>query len=152
LERALVCTVLATPSQQKNTLLMNIFKDERSHLTAGYPVIKEMYFERIIKEEQVRAGMTYSFFSFQLLPFVNLLEPHQRVMDKVSGITTLQRANVEHNVRSLARLYKCVTFASVAELLGISLEMVEKTVTRMISSGLLRGTVDQIEQLITFEG
>lgn len=96
--------------------------------------------------------MTYSLISFQLLPFVNLLEPHQRVMDKVSGITTLQRANVEHNVRSLARLYKCVTFASVAELLGISLEMVEKTVTRMISSGLLRGTVDQIEQLITFEG
>jgi hypothetical protein len=44
---------LATRGQQKNQMLMNLFKDERCHSFVGYPIIQEMYFERFIKPQQV---------------------------------------------------------------------------------------------------
>jgi hypothetical protein len=53
LQNALVCTVLATRGQQKNQMLMNLFKDDRAAKLVGYPIIQEMYFERFIKPEQV---------------------------------------------------------------------------------------------------
>lgn len=67
-------------------------------------------------------------------------------------MTLLQNAIIEHNLLALARVYKCITFDSLAALLGISPEMVEVMITRMISASLLNGTIDQIDRLITFEG
>lgn len=53
LQNAIVCTILAQRGQQKNRLLMNLFKDERCESLTGYLIIKEMYLERFIKSPQV---------------------------------------------------------------------------------------------------
>jgi hypothetical protein len=67
-------------------------------------------------------------------------------------MTLLEQATVEHNFLSLARIYKSISFQRLEQLLGIPPEMIEKLATRMISTDLIKGSIDQIERTITFEG
>lgn len=47
LQDALICSVFASRGQQKNRLLMNLFKDERCLSLIGYPIIKVIYFSSV---------------------------------------------------------------------------------------------------------
>jgi len=138
LQHAITCTILSPRGQQKNRLLMNLFKDDRAQSLIGYSIVKEMYFERFIKAPQLNQ-------------FSTILKPYQTKIE-ANGMTILQNSIIVENIVSLSRVYKCITFDSLAESLSISPEDAEKTVTRMISANILKGTIDQIDRLITFEG
>lgn len=83
--------------------------------------------------------------------FEETLKENQRQKDK-DGTSILQRAVLQHNLLAISRIYKCVTFDDVSELLGISPESVEKSTTRLISTKCLHGRVDQIDRTIEFRG
>lgn len=53
LQNALCCALLASPSNQQNRLMTNIYKDERTSLLLGYSILKDIYLERLIKRSQV---------------------------------------------------------------------------------------------------
>lgn len=88
---------------------------------------------------------------FQLTEFQAILKPHQQKRES-NGMTLLEQATVEHNFLSLARIYKSISFQNLEQLLGISPEMIEKLATRLISTGMIKGSIDQIDRTITFEG
>ncbi|KAI6183106.1 COP9 signalosome complex subunit 4 [Aphelenchoides bicaudatus] len=138
LQSAIVCTILAIRGQQKSQMLTNLYKDERCHSLIGYPIIEEMHFERFIKPEQLKE-------------FETILKPHQQKQVENSEASTLQQATIEHNIMSLARIYKNITFERLGELLHIPADALEETVARIISSNQLRATIDQIDRVIIFE-
>ncbi|CAD5220110.1 unnamed protein product [Bursaphelenchus okinawaensis] len=137
LQNALNCTVLAAPGMHRTRLLKLLVKDERVFNFVGFGIVQNMSKEKLIDPA--------------LLPqFEASLKPEQKIKDK-DGNTLLENAVLQHNLLAVSRIYKCVSFDDVSELLGIAPDMVEKAVTRLISTGSLAGEVDQIERLITFD-
>lgn len=51
-----------------------------------------------------------------------------------------------------SKLYANISFESLGELLGIPSDRAEKIATELISSERLPGSIDQLEQLVSFEG
>lgn len=67
------------------------------------------------------------------------------IMDEVTQ-------KVYQHLLVVSKIYKCVTFEDVSEQLGIAPELVEKAVTKLISTDKLKGELDQIDRWITFKG
>jgi len=106
--------------------------------------------------------------------FAKVLRPHQMAILN-DGSTVLDRAVMEHNLLSASKLYNNITFAELGSLLEISPERVsclsttklihcmthrfglltkiqaEKVAARMMSEERMKGSIDQIDQLIQFE-
>ncbi|CAN0476563.1 unnamed protein product [Ectocarpus sp. 12 AP-2014] len=59
---------------------------------------------------------------------------------------------MEHNMVASTRIYENVSFKELGTLLQIPCEQAERVAARMITEGRLRGTIDQIEGLLQFEG
>lgn len=85
-----------------------------------------------------------------MIEFQSILKPHQ-LKREPTGMSVLEQATTEHNILSLARVYKCISFDSLEQLLKIPSDDIEKIITRMISANLLKGTIDQIDRMVTFE-
>jgi hypothetical protein len=66
-------------------------------------------------------------------------------------MSSLKHATVEHNILSLAKVYKNISFERLSQLLQIPEDTLESTVARMISASLLRASIDQIDRTITFK-
>ncbi|KAH7729510.1 PCI domain containing protein [Aphelenchoides avenae] len=137
LQNALTCTLLAPPGIQRNRLLNTLFKDERCSALSGHSILRSMYLERLIKPEE-------------LTEFEATLHPHQKVVD-ADGASILQRSVMEHNMLAASKLYANISFESLGDLLGISSDRAEKIATELISSERLPGSIDQLEQLVSFE-
>ncbi|CAN0223810.1 unnamed protein product, partial [Hapterophycus canaliculatus] len=59
---------------------------------------------------------------------------------------------MEHNMVASSRIYDNVSFKELGMLLQISCQQAEKVAARMVTEGRLRGTIDQIEGVLQFEG
>eukprot|EP01112_Ceratiomyxa_fruticulosa_P013896 TRINITY_DN393_c0_g1_i1.p2 TRINITY_DN393_c0_g1~~TRINITY_DN393_c0_g1_i1.p2 ORF type:complete len:457 (-),score=89.26 TRINITY_DN393_c0_g1_i1:2002-3171(-) len=136
LQFAVTCALLARAGPQRSRMLATLHKDERSQLLDIYPVLEKMYFERIIK----KAELTF---------LRGTLQPHQ--LAGTSDGTVLDRAVMEHNLLSASKLYNNITFEELGSLLEISPERAEKVAASMIKEKRMKGSIDQIEQLIYFE-
>jgi COP9 signalosome complex subunit 4 len=66
--------------------------------------------------------------------------------------TVLDRAVMEHNLLSCSKIYNNITFSGLGTLLDLAPGAAETMARKMIEQGRLRGTIDQIEKLIRFEG
>jgi COP9 signalosome complex subunit 4 len=137
LQNSLTCTLLAPPGMQRNRLLNMLFKDERCAQLSGHSILRSMYLERLIKPEE-------------LTEFETILGPHQKIVD-ADGASILQRSVIEHNMLAASKLYANITFQGLGDLLGIPSIKAEKVVTQMISTERLKGTIDQLDQLVSFE-
>ncbi|CAD5226985.1 unnamed protein product [Bursaphelenchus xylophilus] len=137
LQNSVICTVLAPPGMHRTRLLKLLVKDDRVENFVGFKILQNMFMEKLISPD--------------LLPhFEVLLKENQKIRDR-DGNTILEKAVLQHNLLAVSRIYKCVSFDDVSELLGIAPELVETAVTRLISTGSLNGEVDQIDRLITFK-
>lgn len=138
LSAAIKCAVLAPAGPARSRALGRLYKDERSHTLEEYSILEKMFLDRLLTPQEVSK-------------FAESLAPHQ--LAKTSdGSTVLAKAVVEHNLRGASRLYNNIRFDALGLLLGLDEDKAEETTARMIEQGRLVGRIDQIEQVIWFEG
>uniref|UniRef100_A0A0R3RVS5 COP9 signalosome complex subunit 4 n=1 Tax=Elaeophora elaphi TaxID=1147741 RepID=A0A0R3RVS5_9BILA len=135
LTNAISCTVLASPGAQRSRMLTTLFKDERSSSLAAYGILEKMYFERLIRNDE-------------LMEFENSLSSHQRVCH--GGWSLLQRAVIEHNFTAVSKIFTNITFEQLAKLLNISCRQAEKMAWQIIADGRVAGTIDQVDGIVHF--
>lgn len=141
LQAAVTCAILHPASLHRSRMLAMLYKDERVADTAvvpQFPFLEKMLMERIITTDDVQA-------------FDSLLKDHQRAL-LPDGFSVLESAVIQHNIRSVAGMYDNITLDQLAALLGLSVSRVETLTCDMISEGRLKGHVDQVDNVVYFEG
>jgi len=136
LQFAVTCAILAKAGPQRSRLLATLYKDERSSKLDIFAILEKMYLERILRKQEVER-------------FAQTLRPHQIAMTSDGNV--LERAVMEHNLLSASKLYNNITFAELGSLLEITPEKAEKVAASMMSEERMKGSIDQIDQLIQFE-
>lgn len=66
--------------------------------------------------------------------------------------TVLDRAVMEHNLLASSKIYNNITFRGLGALLDVTPGAAETMARKMIEQGRLRGSIDQVDKLIWFEG
>ncbi|KAG2222608.1 hypothetical protein INT45_008727 [Circinella minor] len=137
LTAAVQCAVLAGAGPQRSRTLATLYKDERTHHLASFPVLEKTYIERVIRSEQIAE-------------FFSTLKPHH-VAKLGDGTTVFDRAIREHNLLSASKIYNNITFDELASLLNVSSDKAEEIASQMITENRMVGSIDQLERLISFE-
>jgi len=137
LSYSVTCAILGKAGPQRSRMLGTLYKDERVSNISIHPMLEKMYLERILRKEDIER-------------FAAGLKRHHMAITS-DGSTVLDRAVIEHNLLSASRLYNNITFDELGSLLVISPEQAERVAVRMISEERLKGSIDQIDRLITFE-
>ena len=82
----------------------------------------------------------------------NTIAEEGEILSKRTGPSTvLDRAVMEHNLLSCSKIYNNITFNGLGALLDLAPGAAETMARRMIEQGRLRGSIDQVARLITFE-
>jgi len=136
LNAAVVCTILAAAGPQRSRFLATLCKDERTQALPTFTMLSKVYLGRILRPDEVDA-------------FAADLRPHQLALGG-DGLTVLRRAVIEHNLLSASKLYHNIRLGELGTLLDVSSERAEKIAATMIVEGRLRGSIDQVEQLLMF--
>jgi hypothetical protein len=119
-----------------------------------------MYHERLVNNSKVSLewfkmlrmfNAIFSLLVLQLAVIEASLQPHQKKVDD-DGYSIFQRSVIEHNMLATSKLYDNISFDGLADLLGISDVNAEKIATKMISTDRLKGSIDQLERIVFFEG
>ena len=138
-DNAIKTCILGKACDARDELLGKLFMDQRIQ-TANcvyLKMLKDMHQHRIISaQNQEDFG--------KILPLKDQLK-------LIGEYTILQKAIFEHNMRVIARLYKNINIKDLAVLLGVSMENAEKLAHDMIQEKRLKGTIDQMENQITFD-
>ncbi|KAI7881092.1 Cops4 protein [Lichtheimia hyalospora FSU 10163] len=134
---AVQCAVLAGAGPQRSRSLATLYKDERTHHLASFPILEKTYMDRVIRQNEVAE-------------FFATLQPHHRAQ-LADGTTVFDRAIREHNLLSASKIYNNITFDELAALLNVSSDKAEEIAGHMISENRMVGSIDQMEQLISFE-
>ncbi|RYP91499.1 hypothetical protein DL770_002345 [Monosporascus sp. CRB-9-2] len=138
LSMAVKCAILAPAGPLRSRALGRLLKDERSPNLDEFGMLEKMFFDRLLAPAEVDK-------------FAQGLAPHQLATTS-DGSTVLAKAVVEHNLLGASRLYSNIGFEALGKLLGLDAEKAEDTTARMIEQGRLLGRIDQIEEIIWFEG
>ncbi|KAJ2493863.1 hypothetical protein IWW37_000249 [Coemansia sp. RSA 2050] len=139
LRQAINCAVLAAASPQKMRVLSGLHREKLAPTLPSFGLMEKMVLKRLIKPTELEQ-------------FGQQLERHQ--CESVAGgkTTMLGSAVREHNVFVLSSLYTSIRFENLGRLLGIDTEEAELMCARMIAEGRMKGRIDQIAGVITFEG
>ncbi|XP_077233290.1 proteasome component (PCI) domain protein isoform X1 [Tasmannia lanceolata] len=137
LSAAVTCTILAAAGPQRSRVLATLYKDERCSKLKIYPILQKVYLERILRKPEIDA-------------FAEELKIHQKAL-LPDNFTVLDRAMIEHNLLSASKLYTNISFEELGTLLGIAPQKAEKIASRMIYEDRMRGSIDQVEEVIHFE-
>ncbi|KAF7539432.1 hypothetical protein G7054_g2177 [Neopestalotiopsis clavispora] len=138
LSMAIRCAILAPAGPKRSRVLGRLFKDERAANLEEFGFLEKMFFDRLLSREEVDK-------------FAKSLAPHQLATTS-DGSTVLAKAVVEHNLLGISRLYSNISFEALGLLLGLDPEQAEDTTARMIEQGRLVARIDQIDEIIWFEG
>lgn len=140
LEQAIICAVLGNAGPIRSRLLSTLFKDERVRdglvNSVLHVMLEKMYLERVIRKPEVEE-------------FAKLLQSHHLALLS-DGHTVLDHAVMEHNILSASKIYHNISFEEMGSILGISADQAEDIVTKMIGEDRLKGTIDQLDQIIQF--
>jgi len=137
LQSATVCTILAPAGPKRSRLLALLHKDERTaKLGPLHTVLEKMHMDRILRPEEVQQLGQY------------LSAHHEALL--ADGQTVVDRAVTQHNLLAASNLYYNITFPELGSLLGISAARAEQVASRMIAEERMKGSIDQIQQLIQF--
>lgn len=132
------CAVLAPAGPARSRMLGRLYKDERAATLEEHSILEKMFLDRLLTKEEVDK-------------FAEGLMVHQ-LAKTGDGSTVLAKAVMEHNLRGASRLYSNIKFEALGMLLGLDGDKAEETTARMIEQGRLVGRIDQVEQVIWFEG
>lgn len=137
LTAAIICGVLASAGPQRARTLARLYKDERSQQLPDFAMLEKIFLDRVLAPSDVEA-------------FAAKLAPHQ-VARTSDGSTVLERAVLEHNLLGASRLYRNISVAGLGELLAVDGERAMGYAAGMIEQGRLKGSIDQIDEVVFFE-
>ena len=176
LRAAVTCAILAAAGPRRSRLLATLYRDERSSQLPHYNILSAMFFDRIIKPQDVAefSGMLSEHQKAKLGPSSMVVvdddeEPDDETAgaEEMEGVMggvdssvkrkkgpedVLEKAIMEHNLLSASLVYSNITFSGLGRLLSLTKGSAEAMARTMIIQGRLRGaSIDQVEGLITFE-
>ena len=137
LKCSVTCAVLSPIGPQKNRMLTNLFKDERTRNLENFEILEWMFNERVIKKS-LRESFEAS------------LEEHQKATAS-GGLTVLDKAVLEHNIQVVSNIYQTISFEKLGIFLGISKSNAEKIISDMATEGRISAILDQRNEIIEFE-
>jgi COP9 signalosome complex subunit 4 len=144
LAAAIKTAILAPAGPQRNKTLGKLYKDERASDTEEYGILEKMFLDRLLAAEEVDT-------------FAASLMAHQLAQTS-DGSTVLAKAVIEHNLLAASRLYENISTTALGRILGLedgreetAAEKAEDYAARMIEQGRLKGKIDQIDGVISFE-
>ncbi|KAG5649032.1 hypothetical protein DXG03_000381 [Asterophora parasitica] len=160
---AVTCAVLAPAGPNRSRVLASLYRDERTIDLPTYNILSKMFLDQILRSAEVKE-------------FERTLKPHQLAKiaissnDRLAGqyddtslnepsagtrtgpSTVLDRAVMEHNLLASSKIYNNITFGGLGALLDLTSGAAETMARKMIEQGRLRGSIDQVDKLIWFEG
>ena len=143
---AATCAILAKSGPQRHQILALISKDERlaqldsmSQYQNHSVILHKMYKSELLQKKEIQI-------------FEQSLRDHQRAIMS-DGMTIMERAVIEHNMIAVSKLFTSILFSKLGPLLleGVNARKAESVAAKMISDGQLRGHIDQVDGLLTFE-
>ena len=137
LSSAIVCAVLAPAGPQRSRTLARLYKDERAHQLPEFSILEKMFLDRLLSPNEVEN-------------FAANLAEHQ-LAKTADGSTVLAKAVIEHNLLGASKVYEDIRFEELGGLLGLPGHKAEEYASRMIEQGRLRGRINQIRGLISFD-
>jgi COP9 signalosome complex subunit 4 len=137
LSSAIVCAILSPAGPQRSAEMAKLYKDERSKQVEEYGIMEKIFLNRILSPEEVKT-------------FSERLPPHQKART-ADGSTVLDKAVLEHNLLAVSRLYRNMYTKQLGQLLGVSPERAETYAAQMIEQDRLRGSIDHIAGLVSFD-
>jgi COP9 signalosome complex subunit 4 len=144
LSAAIRCAVLAPAGPQRSRSLARLYKDDRTPSVEEFGILEKMFLDRLLTADEVAA-------------FAKKLAPHQLAVTS-DGTTVLDKAVIEHNLVAASKLYENIRVDDLGSILGLEAsgdlsagEKAEAYAARMVEQGRLRGRIDQIEGIITFD-
>jgi COP9 signalosome complex subunit 4 len=144
LSAAIKTAILAPAGPPRNKTLGKLYKDERASDTEEYGILEKMFLDRLLSAEEVDT-------------FAASLMPHQ-LAQTADGSTVLAKAVIEHNLLAASRLYENISTTALGKILGLedtkeetAAEKAEDYAARMMEQGRLKGKIDQIDGVISFE-
>lgn len=144
LSAAIKTAILAPAGPQRKRTLGKLYKDERAPETEEYGILEKMFLDRLLSAEEVDT-------------FAASLMPHQ-LAQTADGSTVLAKAVIEHNLLAASRLYENISTTALSKILGLedgkedtAAEKAEDYAARMMEQGRLKGKIDQIDGVISFE-
>ncbi|ERF70211.1 COP9 signalosome complex subunit 4 [Endocarpon pusillum Z07020] len=144
LSAAIKTAILAPAGPQRSKTLGKLYKDERASETEEYGILEKMFLDRLLSAEEVDT-------------FAASLLPHQ-LAQTADGSTVLAKAVIEHNLLAASRLYENISTMALGKILGLedgredtAAEKAEDYAARMMEQGRLKGKIDQIDGVISFE-
>jgi COP9 signalosome complex subunit 4 len=163
---AVTCAVLAPAGPNRSRVLASLYRDERTLELPTYNILSKMFLDHILRPAEIKE-------------FEKTLKPHQLAKLAISSndrlasaghdngpdsvhepptstrtgpATVLDRAVMEHNLLASSRIYNNITFRGLGALLDLTPGAAETMARKMIEQGRLKGTIDQVDKLIWFEG
>ncbi|KAG6890351.1 hypothetical protein C0992_002176 [Termitomyces sp. T32_za158] len=160
---AVTCAVLAPAGPNRSRVLASLYRDERTLDLPTYNILSKMFLDHILRPAEVKE-------------FEKTLKPHQLAKIAISSndrlasagrydsmdesaastrtgpATVLDRAVMEHNLLASSQIYNNITFGGLGALLDLTPGAAETMARKMIEQGRLRGSIDQVDKLIWFEG
>jgi COP9 signalosome complex subunit 4 len=144
LSAAIRCAVLAPAGPQRSRSLARLYKDDRTPSVEEFGILEKMFLDRLLTADEVTA-------------FAKKLAPHQLAVTS-DGTTVLDKAVIEHNLVAASKLYENIRVDDLGLILGLQSsgdlsagEKAEAYAARMVEQGRLKGRIDQIDGIITFD-
>ncbi|KAM5434336.1 hypothetical protein McanMca71_005974 [Microsporum canis] len=144
LSAAIRCVVLAPAGPQRSRALSRLYKDDRSSSLEEYGILEKIYRDQLLTEDEVTN-------------FAAGLVPHQ-LAQTADGLTVLDKAVIEHNLLAASKLYENIKADDLGLILGLKAtgdvtagEKAEAYAAGMLEQGRLKGTIDQIDGVISFD-
>jgi len=160
---AVTCAVLAPAGPNRSRVLASLYRDERSCDLPTYNILSKMFLDHILRPAEIHsfeqtlkphqlAQIAISS-NDRLASTVNDEEPAEPSSSKRTGPSTvLDRAVMEHNLLASSKIYNNITFRGLGALLDLSPGAAETMARKMIEQGRLKGSIDQVDKLIWFDG
>ncbi|KAH7887709.1 hypothetical protein F5I97DRAFT_1862221 [Phlebopus sp. FC_14] len=163
LSSAVTCAVLAPAGPNRSRVLASLYRDERSVDLPTFNILSKMFLDHVLRPAEVKS-------------FEEKLRPHQLAKIAISSndrlastlddddpcepststrkgpSTVLDRAVMEHNVLASSKVYNNITFRGLGALLDLAPGAAETMARKMIEQGRLKGSIDQVDKLIWFDG
>ncbi|KDQ21039.1 hypothetical protein BOTBODRAFT_27058 [Botryobasidium botryosum FD-172 SS1] len=173
LSAAVTCAVLAPAGPNRSRILASLCRDERTADLPNHTILTKMFLDHILRPAEVK-GFEATLKSHQLariaqssndrLASASAAAPRDTdttaagadvdpdASTRTGPSTVLDRAVMEHNLLSCTKIYNNITFAGLGALLDLTPAAAETMARKMIEQGRLRGSIDQVERLIWFDG
>lgn len=156
----MTCAVLAPAGPNRSRVLASLCRDERTADLATYNILTKMFLGRILRSEEVKEfegtlkqhQLAKIALSSSDIVAISEEDKNDPTVSKRTGpATVLDRAVMEHNLLASSKIYDNITFRGLGALLDLAPSAAETMARKMIEQGRLKGTIDQVETLISFD-